>query len=175
MNAVLIRKTIAAAAVTLLLTAQCVAAGQELPLQPGDDPVLQALIAEALARNPDVAAAQAAIKAAHARSGQVSSRPDPMVSMNYTNDGWSPSLGSMPMTTLGVMVSQDLPYSGKRKQRMEVAMSDARRSEPQLARVRLSIEADVTRAYYGLLLARELAALTGEQRELWRQIESVAR
>ena len=175
MNAVPIRKIVAAAAVTLLLMAQWTAAGQDPRLQPGDDPVLQALIAEALARNPDVAAAQAAIKAAHARSGQASARPDPMVSMNYTNDGWAPSLGSMPMTTLGVMVSQDLPYRGKRQQRVDVAMSEARQTEPQLARARLSIEADVTRAYYGLLLARELAELTGEQRELWRDIESVAR
>jgi len=175
MNAVPIRKIVAAAAVTLLLMAQWTAAGQDPRLQPGDDPVLLALIAEALARNPDVAAAQAAIKAAHARSGQASARPDPMVSMNYTNDGWAPSLGSMPMTTLGVMVSQDLPYRGKRQQRVDVAMSEARQTEPQLARARLSIEADVTRAYYGLLLARELAELTGEQRELWRDIESVAR
>ena len=175
MNAVPIRKIVAAAAVTLLLMAQWTAAGQDPRLQPGDDPVLLALIAEALARNPDVAAAQAAIKAAHARSGQASARPDPMVSMNYTNDGWAPSLGSMPMTTLGVMVSQDLPYRGKRQQRVDVAMSEARQTEPLLARARLSIEADVTRAYYGLLLARELAELTGEQRELWRDIESVAR
>ena len=175
MNAVPIRKIVAAAAVTLLLMAQWTAAGQDPRLQPGDDPVLLALIAEALARNPDVAVAQAAINAAHARSGQASARPDPMVSMNYTNDGWAPSLGSMPMTTLGVMVSQDLPYRGKRQQRVDVAMSEARQTEPQLARARLSIEADVTRAYYGLLLARELAELTGEQRELWRDIESVAR
>jgi outer membrane protein TolC len=175
MNAVPIRKIVAAAAVTLLLMAQWTAAGQDPRLQPGDDPVLLALIAEALARNPDVAVAQAAINAAHARSGQASARPDPMVSMNYTNDGWAPSLGSMPMTTLGVMVSQDLPYRGKRQQRVDVAMSEARQTEPLLARARLSIEADVTRAYYGLLLARELAELTGEQRELWRDIESVAR
>ena len=48
--------------------------------------------------------------------------PDPMVSITYTNDGWAPSLGSMPMTTLGFMVSQALPYSGKRDLR-----ADARR------------------------------------------------
>jgi outer membrane protein TolC len=151
------------------------AAGQNARPQPGDDPVLQALIAEALARNPEVAAAEAAIKAAHARPGQASALPDPMVSMTYTNDGWAPSLGSMSMTTLGLMVSQDLPYPGKRQQRMDLAMSEARQSEPPLARARLAIEAAVTRAYYGLLLARELTELTSQQRELWREIEAVAR
>jgi len=175
MNAVLLRKVVATSVLAFLIAAPLSAARQDARPQEGDDPVLQALIAEALARNPDVAAAQAAIKAAHTRSGQVSALPDPMVSMIFTNDGWVPSLGSMPMTTLGLMVSQDLPYPGKRKQRMDVAMSEARQSEPQLARARLGIEAAVTRAYYGLLLARQLAELTKEQRELWRQIEVVAR
>ena len=160
-----------------LLSASLIASGvaraQTMPAQAQDDPVLQALIDEALAHNPDVAAAQTAIKAAHTRSGQVSALPDPMISMILTNDGWAPSLGSMPMTTLGLMVSQDLPYPGKRRQRMSVAMNEARQGEPQLARVRLGIAADVTRAYYGLLLTRALAELTKEQRELWRQVEVV--
>ncbi|MCX6546100.1 MAG: TolC family protein [Acidobacteria bacterium] len=175
MNAVSIRKVIPAVVVTLLLVAPWAAAGQDARPQPGADPVLEALVAEALARNPDVAAAQAAIKAAHARPGQVGALPDPMVSLILTNDGWAPSLGSMPMTTLGLMASQELPYPGKRQQRMEVAMSEARQGEPQLTRTRLAIEAAVTRAYYGLLLARELAELTKEQRELWRQVEVVTR
>ena len=175
MNAVQTRKRIASSVVTMLLVAPLAAAGQDARPQPGDDPVLQALVAEALAHNPDVAAAQAAIKAAHARPGQVGALPDPMVSMTFTNDGWVPSLGSQAQTTLGVMVSQDLPYPGKRKQRMDVAMSEARQTEPQLDRARLAIEASVTRAYYGLLLARELAELTTQQRELWREVEVVAR
>jgi len=97
------------------------------------------------------------------------------VSMTYTNDGWAPSLGSMPMTTLGFMVSQQLPYSGKRQLRADLAASQARQFEPSLARARLAIEAAVTRAYYGLLLARELQSLTVEQRTLWQQIEIVVR
>lgn len=142
---------------------------------PAGDPVLRALIDEALARNPDLSAARSAIKAAHTRPGQISALPDPMVSLTYTNDGWAPSLGSMSMTTLGLMVSQDLPFPGKQKQRVDVAANEARQSEPPLARARLTIEAAVTRAYYGLLLARQLAGLTTEQRELWRQVEAVTR
>jgi outer membrane protein TolC len=176
MNAVSIQKRVAASMVTLVLAAPLGAAGQGAPpLQSAGDPILKALVAEALERNPDVAAAQAAIKAAHTRPGQVSALPDPMVSLTYTNDGWAPSLGGMPMTTFGLMVSQDLPAAGKRKQRMDVAMSEARQVEPQLVRTRLGIEAAVTRAYYGLLLTRELAQLTKEQRDLWREVEVVTR
>ena len=140
-----------------------------------DDPVLQALIEEALARSPDLHAAQSAISAAQTATERARALPDPMVSMTYTNDGWAPSLGSMPMTTLGFMVSQSLPYSGKRDLRASLAASQARQAEPALSRARLALEGAVRRAYYGLLLARELQSLTAEQRELLQQIEVVAR
>jgi len=140
-----------------------------------DDAILQALIAEALERSPDLHVAQSMISAAQASTARARALPDPTVSIAYTNDGWAPSLGSMPMTTLGFMVSQALPYSGKRDLRANLATSQARELEPLLARARLSIEAAVRRASAGLLLARELQALTAGQRELWRQIEVVAR
>ena len=44
-----------------------------------------------------------------------------------------------------------------------------------MTRVRLSIDASVKRAYYALLLARELQELSDEQRNVWRQVESVVR
>ena len=140
-----------------------------------DDPLLQALVDEALARNPDLHAAQSAIAAAQTATERARALPDPMISVTYTNDGWAPSLGSMPMTTLGFMVSQPLPYSGKRDLRAGLAASQARQAEPALERARLALEGAVRRAYYGLVLARELGALTAEQRELWRQIEVLAR
>jgi cobalt-zinc-cadmium efflux system outer membrane protein len=151
------------------------ARGQTAAVPAEDDPVLQALLAEAMARNPDLHAAQSAIAAAQTTTERARALPDPMVSVTYTNDGWAPTLGSMPMTTLGFMVSQALPYSGKRDLRAALAASQARQVEPALARARLALEGAVRRAYYGLLLARELQALTAEQRELLQQIEVVAR
>ena len=151
------------------------ARGQTAAVPAEDDLVLRALIAEAMARNPDLHAAQSAIAAAQTATERARALPDPMVSVTYTNDGWAPTLGSMPMTTLGFMVSQSLPYSGKRDLRASLAASQARQVEPALARARLALEGAVRRAYYGLLLARELQALTAEQRELLQQIEIVAR
>ena len=151
------------------------AAAQQPPSAPPDDPVLQGLIDEALARHPGVQAAHATIAAAGTRAEQARAYPNPMVSTTLTNDGWAPSLGSMPMTTLGFMVSQELPYSGKRDLRAKLATAEARQLEPSVTRVRLSIEASVKRAYYALLLARELQELTDEQRNVWKQVESVVR
>ena len=175
MKAVSTRRLMMACAAMAVLLAPAWALAQDAPSHAGDDPVLQSLINEALARNPDLMAADASIRSSRERANQLSARPDPMLSTTYTNDGWAPSLGSMPMTTLGVMVSQELPYKGKRQARVDVATSAARQAEPPLVRARLGIEAAVKRAYYGLLLARELLKLTGEQRDLWRDIEVVAR
>lgn len=140
-----------------------------------EDPVLAALVAEALERNPELLAAEESLRAARERIAQASALPDPLLSVSYTNDGWSPTLGEEPMTTLGVMASQALPYPGKRSLRGRIASSEARQAAEGVARARLRLVADVKRAYYGLLLARELLAITREQRELWRQIESVVR
>ena len=158
-----------------LCLAPCAVHGQTDVLPADSDPVLRALIDEALARSPDLHAAQSAISAAQASTARARALPDPMVSVTYTNDGWAPTLGSMPMTTLGFMVSQALPYSGKRDLRAALATSQARQAEPALERARLALEGAVRRAYYGLLAARELQALTGEQREVLQRIEVVVR
>jgi outer membrane protein TolC len=137
--------------------------------------VLEALVAEALQKNPDLLALQESLVAARARPDQARALRDPMLSVVYTNDGWAPSLGSESMTTLAFMASQDLPYPGKRRLRGDVAVRDAATVEQQLARARLTLVADVTRAYHGLALSRELVSLAAEQELIWKQIEGTAR
>jgi cobalt-zinc-cadmium efflux system outer membrane protein len=151
------------------------AAVAEAATTPPEDPLLAALVAEALERNPDLLAAQEGLTAARERVAQASALPDPMLSVGYTNDGWSPSLGTKEMTTLAVMASQDLPYPGKRGLKADIASRETGQVEQQVERVRLRITADVKRAYYGLLLARQLLGITREQRDLWREIEGVVR
>lgn len=142
---------------------------------PVDDPALAALIEEALSKNPDVAAARQAAAAAGQRPAQARSLPNPMFSVGYTNDGWSPSLGTQEMTTLGFMASQELPYPGKRGLRGDIASREAGQVEQQAERVSRGITAAVKRAYYGLLLSRHLLDLIHDQEEIWKQIEGVAR
>jgi len=142
---------------------------------PVEDPLLASLIDEALAKNPDVAAARQAAAAAGQRPAQARSLPNPMFSVGYTNDGWSPSLGEMQMTNLAFMASQEIPYFGKRGLRGEVASREAGQVEQQAERVGRSITAAVKRAYYGLLLSRNLLDLIRDQEDIWKQIEGVAR
>jgi outer membrane protein TolC len=159
---------------TAVLSLVFVAAGA-LPVRAADPPPLEALVAEALAQGPDVKAAAEALAAARSRPAQARALPDPVVSVLYVNDGWSPSLGEMPMTTLGLMGSQALPWPGKRDLRERIAVRDADVLAERLERERLTVAAGVRRAFWGLVLARETLALLREQEAIATEAEGVAR
>jgi outer membrane protein TolC len=167
-------RTVSAVAMAAACGAVCLA-GAANAQEPVRDAVLEALVEEALENNPDLRAAEEAAIAARQRPAQASSLPDPVLSANYTNDGWSPSLGTMPDANLAVMVSQDLPFPGKRRLRAAIAGLEADQVDQQLARARLSVAAAVRRSYSGLLLSRALLALANEQGEIWRHTEGVVR
>lgn len=140
-----------------------------------EDPVLAALIEEARSSNPDIAGARHAAAAAGQRPAQARSLSNPMLSVGYQNDGWSPSLGSRDDSNLAVMASQSLPYFGKRALRGDIAQRGAEQAEQQAARVDRRVTASVKNNYYGLLLSRELQEVVRDQAATWRQIEGVAR
>ena len=142
---------------------------------PGEPSALEGLVGEALTQNPDVRALQEAVVASHARPEQAKALPDPMVSALYVNDGWSPSLGEMPMTTLGFMGSQTLPWPGKRGLREKIATQDAVAPAERLERQRLAVAAGVRRAFWGLVLAEESLGVLREQEDVWKEAEGVAR
>lgn len=143
---------------------------------PAADPAeLDALVAEALARNPDLRALQAWLDSARTRPEQARALPDPMVSVLYVNDGWAPSLGQQEMTTLGLMGSQTLPWPGKRGLREKIAAQDAVPPAERLERQRLTVAAGVRRAFWGLALAEESLGVLREQADVWKEAEGVAR
>jgi outer membrane protein TolC len=150
------------------------AAGQE-PAPPRADGAVEALVAEALAGNPDLQALREARVEAGARPEQAQALPDPMVSVLYVNDGWSPSLGEREMTTLGLMASQELPWPGKRDLRRRIAEQEAVPSEERLERQRLAVAAGVRRASWSLVLAEQSLAVLRDEQEVWRETEGVAR
>ena len=160
--------------VTIVLGAAALA-GFGWAEEPAADPVLEALVAEALERNPELVALRESLQGARERPAQARALPDPMLSVLYTNDGWSPSLGERDMTTLAFMASQALPRRGVRGLRAAIAEREVDLAEQQLERARLSVAADVKRAYYALALSRERLELVREQERIWRQIEGVAR
>jgi outer membrane protein TolC len=142
---------------------------------PGPEARVEALVQEALAQNPDLKALGEAKEAAGARPEQAAALPDPMVSVLYVNDGWSPSLGEREMTTLGFMASQEVPWPGKRDLRRRIAEQEAVPSAERVGRERLAVAAGVRRAFWSLVLAEESLAVLRDEQEVWKETEGVAR
>ena len=114
---------------------------------------LDDLIAEAVASHPSIAAARSGHEAALQRIPQERSLPDPMVSVGWNSSGkpWpGAGLGTEPTANIGGMVSQELPYPGKRDLRAQVAAREADASAQDIDAARLAITSRVKQAYYRL-------------------------
>lgn len=112
---------------------------------------LRELVSEALANNPEIVAAQKRYEASRQRPSQVSSLPDPMVSPGYSSNGrpWpGAGLGTEPTSQIGVMVSQEIPFPGKRKLAGEMAVKEAEAEWQQYQQIQLSVVSRLKQAYY---------------------------
>jgi len=147
-----------------------------LPEATPSDPVLAALLREALEEHPDLWKAEAAVRMDEERVPQAGVLPDPSLSMGLQNDGFQKlQIGRMETSFYSVAFTQPLPWPGKRSLRREVAALGVELSEATRARVRLGVEADVRRGYANLLLLRGQQALQAQQTSFLEQAEQLAR
>jgi cobalt-zinc-cadmium efflux system outer membrane protein len=127
------------------------------------------VVSEALAKNPDIAAAQRRYDAARQRPVQERSLPDPMVSAGYNATG-NPlpgaGLGTDPVANIGFMVSQELPYPGKLALRGSIASREADAEFQQIEAARLNVTARVKQAYYRLAYTYAVTEVLTKNREL---------
>jgi len=130
---------------------------------------LAELVAEALAKNPEIAAAQRRYDAASRRPAQERSLPDPMVSVGYNASG-NPlpgaGLGTDPTANIGFMVSQALPYAGKRDLQASMASREADAELQQIEAARLSVTARIKQAYYRLASTYAVGDVLTRNRDL---------
>jgi cobalt-zinc-cadmium efflux system outer membrane protein len=111
------------------------------------------LIDEALRNNREVLAAQKNYEAARQRPAREGSLPDPTLSFGYTSNGGplpGQQLGSSPTSNIGVMLSQQIPYPGKRKLRAEISLKDAESEYLQYEAMQLSVRSRVMQAWHRL-------------------------
>jgi len=130
---------------------------------------LDDLVAEAVAKNPEIVEAQRRYEAARQRPAQERSLPDPMLSAGYNSSG-NPlpgaGLGTEPTANIGFMVSQELPYPGKRELRASIAAREADAELQQVDAARLGVVSRVKQAYYRLAYAATVADVLTRNREL---------
>jgi outer membrane protein, heavy metal efflux system len=126
-------------------------------------------IADALRANPEIAAAEQRYAAARQRPAQEGSLPDPMVTAGYNSSG-NPlpgaGLGTEPTANIGFMISQQLPYSTKRKLRGTLAERDADAVAQEIATARLNITSRVKQAYYRLAYTYDAGDVLGRNSAL---------
>ncbi|HSW51457.1 MAG TPA: TolC family protein [Bryobacteraceae bacterium] len=135
------------------------------------------LVAEALANNPEILAAQKRYEAARQRPAQASSLPDPMLSLGYTSSG-SPrplaGIGREPTSNAGFMLSQEFPWPGKRKLRGEIAGKEAEADSQDYRAVQLNVISRVKQAYHRLQRTYGIIGVLGQSRDLLRKMLEVA-
>jgi outer membrane protein TolC len=143
---------------------------------PVTDPTLEQLLAETIAKNPEIAQSRAAVEVEADRVPQAGALPDPVLSLGVQNDGFrSIEIGKAETSFYSIMATQAFPWPGKRGLREQVAGLEQQRAQARLERVYLSLEAQVRRAYLDFILAQDRLALLSELQSLWQQAEAVAR
>lgn len=107
---------------------------------------------------------------------QVEARPDPVVSVAYTNDSLDDlTLGSSPDSILAFSWAQELPYPGKRRLAGDVARADVEVSARALDTVRTRVRAEVKLAYVELHRLERTRSLLEESRTLLQSFLEAAR
>jgi outer membrane protein TolC len=128
---------------------------------------LAQVIQVALEHNPALEAARHRVAAARLRPDQERRLPDPMPSAGWNSSG-NPhpgaGLGAEPTATIGLMVTQPLPYPGKRDLRAAVAGHEADAEARQLDALEREVASRVKQAYYRLALATGAADILERNR-----------
>ncbi len=133
---------------------------------------LDQFLSEALANSPEIVAAQKRYEASRQRPMQVSSLPDPMFSPGFNSTGrpWpGAGLGSDVTSNIGVMISQEIPFSGKRKLLGDMAVKESEAEWQQYQQTKLGVVSRIKQAYFRRAYAFGAVDVLGRNVELLRK------
>jgi outer membrane protein TolC len=138
-----------------------------------DEPSLDVdwLVAEVLARNPDVRSAVAAWRAAATRYPQEVALDDPMFGYMLGPGSWGDPTVSSAYT---LEASQKLPWPGKRRLRGDIARAEANAKFFDAGEERLRIAVTTRLAYYDYFMADRQLAVLGESQKLLQEFRNSA-
>ncbi len=151
-----------------LLTPAAQAATEE-PLQPDE------AVALALAGNPGLAARQSRAEALATVPSQVSTLPDPTLSLNalsFPTDTFSVSQEAMTQKQIGIGFT--LPFPGKLGLREQAANSEAQAAGQDVAEQRLLLERNVRNIWWNLFYLDRALDIVQRNRDWLRQLNTIA-
>ncbi len=135
-------------------------------------PELQDYLKYAALNNPGLEAAFNRWKAALEKSPQVTSLPDPKLTYAYFIERVETRVGPQ-RQRFGL--AQTFPWFGKLRLRGDIALAGARAAYEQFEAARLRVFYSVKDAYFELYYLARALAITGENMDLVRRLEGVAR
>ena len=133
---------------------------------------LDSWVRQALERNQEVIAAREAWTAARQQAPRARSLRDPMLGVDFMRMDQT-RLDDVDMTE--VMLSQQIPWFGKRRAGIDAAERRAQASGLRYLETRRAVQTEVVAAYWNLWAAQRAIVINGAQRELIEQFEAVAR
>lgn len=131
------------------------------------------LAAEAMQKNPSILAAQKSVQAARLRPSQVSTLPDPMVSVSSNSVKYpvpGAGLGREVIANIGLMASQTVPAPGKLKLRGDLAYKDAEVELAAFHAVETDVLSRLKQAYVRLAYTQAAVRVLSKNRELLQQL-----
>lgn len=165
-------------AILALLSASLILAGSlpcEGEMPAGLPPELSALIEEALRANPEIRQLSelAAASRETVRSAKALDDPEFQFTLkDIPTNTWSFSQDDM--TQKMFMLSQKLPFPGKRQLRAQVAAAQAQADTFMVQDKAREVRAKVIQAYWALALARAGFEITARNKAAWEQVIKVA-
>lgn len=134
----------------------------------------EALVAEALGRNPDIAAARGRAAAAAERVPQAAALEDPRLGLGVTNLPTDFSFEDDDMTQKEISLTQKLPFPGKRGRMRAVAAREAQAAAEEIAAAADRVASEVKSAFYELSHAWRAIEVVRRNKELLESLVRVA-
>lgn len=145
--------------------------------QSADRLTLNTLVTEALERNPEILAAQKRYESLRQRSRVEGALPDPMIGMGWNSSG-NPlpfqGVGREPVANVGFMITQPVPYPGKRNLRERIAGKEAEAEWQSYLTSQLSVMGRLKQAYFRLQHTWEISEVLERSRELLKKLLGIA-
>ena len=143
-----------------------------------ENPVLQNLIENGLANNPNLAATATRVLDAQARARTATGQRLPNLNLGVTAGRAKSNLGATTFTSdiysLGLNSQWELDIWLKLRDQSKATLLEVAASENDLVFAQLSLAANISRAYFNLLSEQELLQQTRQSTENIRRLESIA-
>ncbi len=138
---------------------------------------LQELLPELLAHNPEIQAARKRYEAAQTRPGQEHALPDPKIGAGWSSAGapWpGAGLGTESTANIGVELSQEIPFPGKRSLRAGMAAKEAEGESQTYQAIQLDQVKQLKSAFHELRFVYDAIDVLRRDQNLLQRLAKVA-